>query len=195
MIDRLVPLLLVGALAVSLAAPLPSETVAVVGYLDARGSQGWQAALHGQPLERVDAEVAGDGDRIRLEGTPPDGAGSFLLTGDGDVVAFSGEADLVVRNGDRQMTIHVSLDGERLTLARHPMDLSFDEGVHPFCPSRLERTVDGPAAWRVQHNRMIFDAHVAPGSTGLLELGTIPWLDCPEAAIGFEHLGNWTVVS
>lgn len=193
MIERVALALLVGALAASLAVPAPSESQAVVGYLDARGFGDWQADLQGHPLERIEATVDGDAETIRLASSPPDAAGSFLVVGDGDVVAFGGTADLVVRNGTRQMTIHVTLNGTAMKLARYPMDLGFDEGVHPFCSARLERTVPGPGIWQVDKARMVFTNEVGPGSTGLIELGTVSFLDCPEAAIGLEHLGSWTI--
>lgn len=161
------------------------------------GLNGWSTSLKGHPLETVRADVDVDEETVRLREPPPEGADAFLVRPDG-VVAFPGQADLVVGRGGSSMTIHLTLDASMIRLTRHPADLGFDDGVPSVCPSRVERTVgsDSPLPFPIAtgHQRLVFDVPVGEGASAMLELGDPTGIGCPEVVVGIEHLGDWTLL-
>lgn len=191
--------LLLAGLALSTVAPDPvSALPADVASIFTTGFGGWSATLEGHPMASVPADVDVDREEVRLHDPPPEGADAFLVRPDG-VVAFSGNADLVVSRGDRSMTIHLRLDASVLRLTRYPTDLGSDEGIPPVCPSRAERTVGPdsplPFPFATGHQRLVFDVPVGEGSSAMVELGDPSGIGCPRIVVGIEHLGDWTVVA
>lgn len=196
---RAAAVLVLAGLTLTTVGPDPGRALeADVASVFTTGLGGWTATLEGHKMVSVPADVDVHREEVRLHDPPPDGQDAFLVRPDG-VVAFSGDAEIVVSRGGSSMTIHLRLNASTVRLTRYPMDLRFDEGVPPVCPSRVERTVgpDSPIPFPVAtgHQRLVFDVPVGEGSSAMVELGDPAGIGCPQIVVGVEHIGDWTVLA
>lgn len=193
------------ALAVSAALPVPADAPSEVAWLHLVPMEGWQTRLDADglvDLRPAEVDIDRDAKRLRVPTDLPDAADAFLLTPNPDgsagtprLHAFTGRLAVVWHRNGTTATFEVDLDEDRLRVMRFPGTQGFrDAGeTHPNCPTRVERSIIGHTPLAVSQQPLVFDVRIPPGSSALLELQTVGDLDCPVGAAVLEHMGTWRV--